>query len=310
MEPRRSLGVPRPSTHAGGIQPSSSFFRPSKPSHSLSPISVSPLESSSVIDIQQEDVNNQHINTSNNNGEEPGSGTREDSLDLNSSNATPSSPTSPTSGPVPHKKARSSLDAIFNLRRGNSASKAVVEQHAMKQQHQRHQPRKSFGTGTFTEDEMDEEQSIGYPPRKYIPPSPSISPSHSRSHSRLATSNFNPNRPPAHPPLSAVPIIDPKAPTKALRNYRLHPSRNQFFFDGLVLTGGDTPWAFIACFGIVLGIAGVFFGTTCVWWWRDYGGAGGKAISIIGAYTSLIVISNMLTTVCFHSRSRSHSSLC
>jgi palmitoyltransferase ZDHHC9/14/18 len=78
-----------------------------------------------------------------------------------------------------------------------------------------------------------------------------------------------------------------------MRNYETHPSRNKFFCRGRFLTGGDSPLAFIASLGVTLGITGVWFGTTCVWWWRNES----PAVAAVGAYLCLITISTMLTTV-------------
>src|SRR5882762_1949923 len=100
--------------------------------------------------------------------------------------------------------------------------------------------------------------------------------------------------PPQNPPLSAIPTRTPKG--RIVKNHETHPSRNKFFFGGRFLTGGDSPWAFIASLGLTLGITGVWFGTTCVWWWRNES----PAVAAIGAYLCLITISTMLTTVdCF-----------
>jgi len=100
--------------------------------------------------------------------------------------------------------------------------------------------------------------------------------------------------PPRHqiPPYFAVPRIDPKT-QKPMRKYQLHPSRNRFFLKGRILTGGDTPWAFIGCLMIALGIIGIWFGTTAIWWWHNES----PAIAIIGAYLALVVLSSMLKTV-------------
>jgi len=43
---------------------------------------------------------------------------------------------------------------------------------------------------------------------------------------------------------------------------------------------------------LTLGITGVWFGTTCVWWWRNES----PAVAAIGAYLCLITISTMMTT--------------
>ncbi|KAF8212081.1 DHHC palmitoyltransferase-domain-containing protein [Mycena galopus ATCC 62051] len=65
-----------------------------------------------------------------------------------------------------------------------------------------------------------------------------------------------------------MPVLDPTT-HKPLRNYQLHPSRNRFFFHGRIMTGGDSPWAFIGSLTFLLSIAGVWFGTTAVWWWNN-----------------------------------------
>ncbi|KAI9057937.1 hypothetical protein FKP32DRAFT_1582950 [Trametes sanguinea] len=99
--------------------------------------------------------------------------------------------------------------------------------------------------------------------------------------------------PPTHmdPPLSAVPILDSRT-GKPMRKYQLHPSRNRFFLGGRLLTGGDSPWAFVASLIVVLGITGVWFGTTCVWWWLNES----PAVAAVGAYMCLLTISSMFAT--------------
>lgn len=93
------------------------------------------------------------------------------------------------------------------------------------------------------------------------------------------------------PHLWAVPV---KSPSGGLvRNYQTHPSRNKFMIRGRFLTGGDSPWAFIGSLGLALAITGVWFGTTCVWWWKNES----PAVAAVGAYLCLITISTMLTTV-------------
>ncbi|KAH9945871.1 DHHC palmitoyltransferase-domain-containing protein [Epithele typhae] len=98
---------------------------------------------------------------------------------------------------------------------------------------------------------------------------------------------------PAHmnPPLCATPVLNPKT-GKPIRNYQLHPSRNRFFLGGRVLTGGDSPWAFIGSFTLLVIVAGVYFGTTCVWWWTNES----PAVAAVGAYMCLLTISSMLAT--------------
>ncbi|GJJ12583.1 hypothetical protein Clacol_006826 [Clathrus columnatus] len=98
-----------------------------------------------------------------------------------------------------------------------------------------------------------------------------------------------------HPPPGARPFVPhiSKITGKPQRNYEDHPSKNRFFLNGRILTGGDTPIPFILSFTLVLGIAGTWFGTTAVWWWHNES----PAVAIVGAYLCLLTISSMLATV-------------
>ena len=80
---------------------------------------------------------------------------------------------------------------------------------------------------------------------------------------------------------------------KPIRNWSLHPSRNRFFLGGRLLTGGDAPWAFVASLTVVFTIAGVYFGTTAIWWWNNES----IAVPIVAAYITLLTISGMFATV-------------
>jgi palmitoyltransferase ZDHHC9/14/18 len=97
--------------------------------------------------------------------------------------------------------------------------------------------------------------------------------------------------PPAGLPLRAQPIPNPRTGAP-LRNYQRHPSRNKFFLRGRLLTGGDSPWAFLASLALVAAITGTWFGTTCVWWWRHKS----PAVALVGAYMCLLTVSTMLAT--------------
>lgn len=125
--------------------------------------------------------------------------------------------------------------------------------------------------------------------------------SHSLSVSRHTPISPSPDpsfisQPPDSPTsLSQVPVKDPKT-GRVVRRYEQHPSRNRFFFRGHLLTGGDSPWAFMICFAIVLGLSGVWFATTCVWWWHNES----PAVAVVGAYMALLAISSMLATVIGH----------
>lgn len=117
---------------------------------------------------------------------------------------------------------------------------------------------------------------------------PSPPPDSASSHSL----DFNPNPPSCNPPLYAIPVMDART-GKPVRTWQRHPSRNRFFLNGHLLTGGDAPWAFVASLMVVLGITGVWFGTTCVWWWQNES----PAVAVIGAYMCLLTISSMAATV-------------
>ncbi|KZT71285.1 hypothetical protein DAEQUDRAFT_749978 [Daedalea quercina L-15889] len=100
--------------------------------------------------------------------------------------------------------------------------------------------------------------------------------------------DFNPTPPNISAPLAATPAVDART-GKLVRNWQRHPSRNRFYLNGHILTGGDAPWPFIASLTAVLGITGVWFGSTCVWWWQNES----PAVAIIGAYMCLLTISSM-----------------
>lgn len=99
----------------------------------------------------------------------------------------------------------------------------------------------------------------------------------------------------SHPPPDAQPFVPhiSEKTGKPQRNYETHPSRNRFFLNGRILTGGDAPIPFILSFSLVLSIAGTWFGTTAVWWWHNES----PAVAIVGAYLCLLTISSMLATV-------------
>jgi len=108
-----------------------------------------------------------------------------------------------------------------------------------------------------------------------------------------SSANFIPYPPPTkseYPP-SAVPVKREKS-SSYLRNYEQIPSSNHWFLRGHVLTGGGKPWAFIGSLILVFGIPGVWFGTTCIWWWHNES----PAVAAVGAYMCLLTISLMLST--------------
>ena len=93
-------------------------------------------------------------------------------------------------------------------------------------------------------------------------------------------------------PLSSVPMKHEKA-SGNIRNYERMLSLNRWFLHGHLLMGGAKPWAFLGSLTLVFSIAGVWLGTTCVWWWHNKS----PAVAIAGAYMSLLTVSLMLSTV-------------
>lgn len=105
---------------------------------------------------------------------------------------------------------------------------------------------------------------------------------------------FTPTPPAGVLDLRSIPVTT--ANKQPVRKWTLHPSQNRFFFGGRFLTGGDSPWAFIASLAVASAITGVYFATTAVWWWRNET----VAVPIIAAYMTLLTISSMLATVRHH----------
>jgi hypothetical protein len=113
---------------------------------------------------------------------------------------------------------------------------------------------------------------------------------------RHPSSNFIPYPPTpttkSEYPLSSVPVKHEKA-SGYVRNYERILSSNRWFLRGHLLMGGATPWAFLGSLTLVFGTAGVWLGTTCVWWWHNKS----PAVAIVAAYMCLLTISLMLSTV-------------
>lgn len=258
------------STHAGGIQPSASFFHPSRPNrHHRRPTeedgydlaSLKRRTSNGSEEPAETDVGgaseDEHIKQQPKQNRDP-------LLPLVSpthkrSGSSSTGPLSPARSAKGHL-VRTSLERVLNLRRGMSIESI------------QHSPGAQGERPPF-EGLRDEENGVFEIPASTAPPeSPLAAP---------VTRN---------PPLQA-PVLD--AVTHApMRNYQLHPSRNRFFLSGRLLTGGDSPWAFIGTLVVLFTIAGVWFGTTCVWWWHNES----PAVAIVGAYVGLITVSSMFAT--------------
>ena len=109
----------------------------------------------------------------------------------------------------------------------------------------------------------------------------------------VITSEVHPDTaPPIHPPFEGVSLEGTGFTYGPERNWQLFPSQNTFFFNGRLLTGGDSPLAFLFSISVVLGIGGTWFGTTAVWWWRYES----PAVAAVGAYICLLTVASMFHT--------------
>ncbi|GMK59443.1 hypothetical protein CspeluHIS016_0800490 [Cutaneotrichosporon spelunceum] len=75
-------------------------------------------------------------------------------------------------------------------------------------------------------------------------------------------------------------------------------TNSTFFCSGHLMTGGDTPLSFILSVILLLGISGLWVGTTGVWLWKhahEYGMASGAgiAINVVFAYLFCLTTSSM-----------------
>ena len=98
--------------------------------------------------------------------------------------------------------------------------------------------------------------------------------------------------PPTYPPTSSL---------KATRNRKYKRLQEQslqdthFFFRGHLMTGGDNIWPLIGSIILLLGLGGLWLGTTGVWIWKDGLGAGGAGKGGKAA----VIIFGYLLGVCF-----------
>lgn len=295
------------STHAPGIQPSAAFFRPSRPNyqaHYSRPSSPESMEAPPVDHFQlapiihSSDPDEHRIAESIAGGNEseqeqfttlkrikqsrepllPGPhGTPPLRSSMNTSTSMPAS-----------RLVRNSLDRVMNISRGISFDSM-----------RKASSRTPEGRPPFDTKLVDEE--TGYSPATFKSHGMSLDPHSQRDsviHSVPSPSpdpSFVPVPPRRRPPLAAVPVVDPKA-GRVVRKYQIHPSRNHFFMGGRILTGGDTPWAFICTLLLIFTIAGIWFGTTVVWWWHHKS----PAVGAVGVYLFLLIVTTMLATVRFY----------
>ena len=302
-----SLPSPPPpvhsSTHAGGIQPAAAFFRPVRPNyqaHYSRPSSPESMNAPTGDNFQLAPITN-HYDSDDHQMAESIAGGNESEQEQQFMTLKRMKQSREPLLPGPHgvppsrpsvnvsnsntttRLMRNSLDRVMSISRGISFD-SIRKSNTI---------RSPDGRPTFDTKLVDEEN--GYSPATYTAsfdphgvrdsailtgPSPSPDPS------------FVPVPPRRRPPLSAVPLVDPQA-GKVVRKYEVHPSRNRFFLSGRLLTGGDTPWAFIGTLGLIFVIGGVWLGTTAVWWWHHKS----PAVAAVGIYLALLILSTMLATV-------------
>ncbi|KAK7020497.1 Palmitoyltransferase [Favolaschia claudopus] len=287
-----TFAVPYRPTHTGGIQPSASFFRPSRPQYR--PPSVESIPHPTDGDVYDlAPLDKQISNSSDERGasiaeEEYKNQRPKPSREPLISRPSLSRPAllrdrsgSGSAGPMSQSRnstgrlVRNSLERVFGLHRGMSIDSL----------------RKSPGSRpTYDSRPTDEEHGMfDLPASPYKSTDYPSSAQHTPTASPIPSFSVPPPTP--GPPRNAMHIIDPTT-HKPLRNYQLHPSRNRFFFDGRIMAGGDSPWAFLGSLTVLLTMVGVWFGTTAVWWWHNKS----PAVAAVIAYMSLIAISSMLAT--------------
>lgn len=109
-------------------------------------------------------------------------------------------------------------------------------------------------------------------------------------------------RPPRPPPKakgSPSELAKARTYTTTRRYKEFENKQVTWFFGGRMMTGGDSPLSFIISIILVLGIAGVWVGTTGVWLWKHgthYGlpSGAGIAICIVFVYMFGLALSSMI----------------
>ena len=101
-----------------------------------------------------------------------------------------------------------------------------------------------------------------------------------------------------HP--SETTLASPKRSDRRQRRYtKLGNDQMKWLCGGRAMTGGDNPWSFLLTLVILLGVSGVWLGTTGAWLWQrgpEYGLAsgGGIAVVIVFVYLFGLVFSSLL----------------
>ncbi|KAG2158462.1 DHHC palmitoyltransferase-domain-containing protein, partial [Suillus bovinus] len=303
--------IPIPSTtHAGGILPSSSFFHPSRPIHSRPSSSISltsndilphfhsappdqhPLSSLTTRISHESDLRSYgdpaSIRDASGQLSKRLKQSREPLLPLNNKHVVASA-----SAPV---RTSMHLDPSYKITSTNRMRTSFERMFRGLSFDSIGRPSSSLGHTmsprlSYAEEHSPVDSLSPRPHRIKSSPSPPlirIASSNSRSFSPTPNHIFISVPPDNHVPLSAMPSVPMR------RVYQQHPSNNRFFCNGRLLTGGDSPWAFIASLTLVLGLSGVWFGTTCVWYWHN----ASPAVAAVGAYMTLLTVSCMLNTAC------------
>lgn len=322
---------PRPmhtSTHVSGILPSASFFHPSRPSYPPpSPSSPHARRGSlaSIVSSEAPASDVLHLTTLSERHSQASDGTSTSEHSIKDGKDTAAKSRAPTAKPSrepllpigPRPARRPSLNTAQLTPYGThdaslSPSGRVRDsfeklfKRGMSTDGSRQSPSRTSHVSPI---EMPSQTPAGLRSFEASPTSPTAAPripfelgasghrKSSSSHSFLRSSpsptpSFIPAPPPgAYPPRAFTPAVDAST-GKPMRNWQNYPSRNHFFLAGHMLTGGDAPWAFVASLAVVLGITGVWFGTTCVWWWKHES----PAVAAVGAYMCLLTISSMFAT--------------
>ncbi|KAG1756430.1 DHHC palmitoyltransferase-domain-containing protein [Suillus paluster] len=278
---------PIPSTtHAGGILPSSSFFRPSRPVHSRPSSSLS-FVSNDILPTFNSAPPDQH----------PLSNTLTTHLSHESDLRSYGDPASlrDTNRQL-SKRLKQSREPLLPLNNkhivpsASAPSRTSMHLDPSNKITSANRMRNSFERvfrGLSLDTLRKSTSSLGHtlsPRLSYADEHPSFP--HNGSVDNLS--------PPPHPRRKFSPSPPLIHIASRQRIYQRHPSQNRFFCGGRLLTGGDSPWAFIASLTLVFGLSGVWFGTTCVWYWHNES----PAVAAVGAYMSLLTASCMLTTAC------------
>ncbi|KAE9409477.1 zf-DHHC-domain-containing protein [Gymnopus androsaceus JB14] len=307
-------------THAGGIQPPASFFHPSRPHYSPpdSPTShMQTLEDREVFQLSDLKRNSDSTEEQSEvaHGSE-GLKSREPLLPIGEAPRTNkrtsmgkdrSDPGRPQNSKTGSSRLRTSFDLVLNLRRGLSMDSHKSIPTPNPAGRSRHRPTHSasseggFGSIGFSDKRKLHDEERGYPTTHFASLRRQLSPN-SSSHDPsffVATAPESSRIPPDTGRIQTQNIAfkdcSGRERETIIRKWQLHPSRNRFTLRGHILTGGDSPWAFIVCFSVLCAISGLWFATTCQWWWSQEG-VGGKVMVCIGGYLALLVFSSMLKT--------------